>query len=421
MEEVENGEVEKNSVEGVVEKENDHGVVENEKKDKNSEGEKSEPLIDADSMLGKSKSQLLKEMDLPQVVPSFVNLPYPHLAKKKKKKEGQFKKFMELFSQLQVNIPFREALDQMVYAKFMKELLTGRRKPKDDENIELSENCSAILQRKLPPKMKDLGVFTIPCTVGNVNIGRALCDLGASINLIPLSIMKKLGCGEPKHKRMTLTLAYRTISYPYGVLEDVLVQVNDLVFPAHFVILDMAEDEEMSLLLERPFLATVRALIDVEMGELILRFQDEQVVFHIFEAMKHRTENPQCYQIDVVEEIVEDDSRDPQPTQPMKKVIVNSIEGCDKDEDFEVKECIKKLEASKEEVDPMKVEDLMVEDANGAPRVLKEGGEVQSLPKLKELPSHLKYVFLTKDDFKPVIINNSLTPLEENKLMRVLM
>jgi len=166
VEEVDNGEVEKNS---------DEDVVENEKKDKNSEGEKSEPLIDADSMLRKSKSQLLKEMDLPQVAPSYVKLPYPHLAKKKKKKEGQFKKFMELFSQLQVNIYFREALEQMpVYAKFMKELLTGRRKPKDDENITLSENCSAILQRNLPPKMKDPGASTIPCTVGKVNIGRAL-------------------------------------------------------------------------------------------------------------------------------------------------------------------------------------------------------------------------------------------------------
>ena len=176
-EEVENREVENNSDEVVVEKESDHGVVEKEKKDKNYKGEKSEPLIDADSMLRKSKSQLLKEMDLPQVVPSYVKLPYPHLSKKKKKKEGQFKKFMELFSQLQLNNPFREALEQMsVYAKFMKELLTGRRKPKDDENIALSENCSAILQRMLSPKLKDPGAFTIPCTIWKVNVGRAQCD-----------------------------------------------------------------------------------------------------------------------------------------------------------------------------------------------------------------------------------------------------
>jgi len=103
-------------------------VVEKEKKEK-IEGEKSEKMIDEDSILTKSKSQILKDGDKPQVVPSYVKLPYPHLAKKKKKEESQFKKFMELFSQLQVNIPFGEAFDQIpVYAKFMKELLTDRRK-----------------------------------------------------------------------------------------------------------------------------------------------------------------------------------------------------------------------------------------------------------------------------------------------------
>jgi len=111
------GESEKN-VEDVVEKEIEHGVVENERdqgvvkneRKKKIEGEKSEKLIDEDSILRKSRSQLLKDRDKPQIIPSYVKLPYPHLAKKKKKEEGQFKKFMELFSQLQVNIPFGEAL-----------------------------------------------------------------------------------------------------------------------------------------------------------------------------------------------------------------------------------------------------------------------------------------------------------------------
>ncbi|XP_039688633.1 uncharacterized protein [Medicago truncatula] len=241
--------VEKETEHVEVEKESDQGVVENEKK-KKTEGEKNERLIDEDSILRKSKSQILKDGDKPQIIPSYVKLPYPHLAKKKKKEEEQFKKIMQLFSQLQANIPFGEALDQMpVYAKFMKEMLTGRRKPKDDENISLSENCSAILQRKLPPQLKDPGAFTIPCSIGPVDIGRALCDLGASINLMPLSMMKKIGGGEPKPTRMTLTLADRSISYLFGVLEDVLVKVNDIIFPADFVILDMAEDEDMPLII----------------------------------------------------------------------------------------------------------------------------------------------------------------------------
>lgn len=305
VEEEKNGEVEKNDEE-VVEKKNEQEEVENERKRKMEE-EKNEKLIDEDSILRRTKSQILKDGDKPQIIPSYVKLPYPHLAKKKKKEDGQFKKFMDIFSQLQVNIPFIEALDQMpIYAKFIKELLTGRRKPKDDENISLSENCSAILQKKLPPKLKDPGAFTIPCSIGPVNIGRALCDLGASINLMPLSMMKKLGCGEPKPTRMTLTLADRSISHPFGVLEDVLVKVNELVFPADFVILDMAEDEEMPLILGRPFLATGRALIDVAMGQLVLRFHSEQVVFNIFEEMKHRLENPSCYQMNDVGEFIED-------------------------------------------------------------------------------------------------------------------
>jgi len=264
--------------------------------------------------------------------------------------------------------------------------------------------------------LKDLGAFTIPCTIGKVSVGRALCDLGASINLMPISMMQKLGCGEPKPTRMTLTLADHTISYPYGVLEDVLVQVNELVFRADLVILDMTEDEDMSLLLGRPFLATGHALIDVELGELMLRFKNEQVVFNIFEAIKHRTENPQCYRIDVVDEIVEDNSREPQPTQPMEKTLVNSIEGCDKDEDLEVKECVKQLEARKQEVEPVKIEDLLGEKTLGAQLVSKEG---EKNPELIELPSHLKYIFLSKDASKLAITSNTLTRLEEEKLTRV--
>jgi hypothetical protein len=173
--------------------------------------------------------------------------------------------------------------------------------------------------------LKDPCSFTIPCSLGEVKVGRALCDLGASINLMPLSMMKKLNCGEPKSTRMTLTLADRSVTYPYGVLEDVLVKVNDLLFPADFVILDMDEDSEVPLLLGRPFLATGRALIDVELGKLILRFQDEQVIFDVFEAMRHQSENPQCYRVDVIENIVEETSRVETPTLTIEKVIVNSI------------------------------------------------------------------------------------------------
>jgi len=153
------------------------------------------------------------------------------------------------------------------------------------------------------------------------------------------------------------------------------------------------------------------------MGQLMLRFHNEQVVFNIFEAMQHRVENRKCYWIDVVDEIVEDNSREPQPTQPMEKAIVNSIKSYDHDEDLEVKECVKQLEASKQEIELVKIEKLLVENNKEAQTL---SVEEEKNPEWKELPSHLKYVFLSKDASKPTIINNTLTPLEEEKLMRVL-
>lgn len=94
---------------------------------------------------------------------------------------GQFKSFMEMLTALQVNVLFCDALEQMpVHVKFMKELLNGKRKFKDDENVALAEECSAIIQRKLPPKLTDPCIFTIPCSIGSLKIGQTLCDLGGA-------------------------------------------------------------------------------------------------------------------------------------------------------------------------------------------------------------------------------------------------
>ena len=111
----------------------------------------------------------------------------------------------------------------LVYAKFKKDLLTRKCKLEHDESIALTKEYIAIIQRKLPPKLKDLRLFNIPCTIRKLKIGNALCDLGASINLMPLSTMKKLDCGEPKPTHMTFTLSDRYINYPYVVLEDMFV------------------------------------------------------------------------------------------------------------------------------------------------------------------------------------------------------
>ena len=141
----------------------------------------------------------------------------------------------------------------------------------------LTEESSAILQKKLPPKLKDPGSFTIPCTIGKSYFDRALCDLGASINLMPFSVFRKLGLGEVKLTTISLQLADRSIKYPRGVIEDVLVKIDKFIFPADFIVLDMDEDEKIPLILGRPFLAMGRTLIDVQQGKLVLRVEEDEV------------------------------------------------------------------------------------------------------------------------------------------------
>ena len=117
----------------------------------------------------------------------------------------QFGKFMDIFKKLQINIPFVEELEQMPgYLKFVKDILSKKRKLGDYEIVTLSEECRTILQKKLPPKLKDLGSFTIPCAIGNAVFERALCDLGSSINLMPWSIFKKPKLGEVRLTTITL-------------------------------------------------------------------------------------------------------------------------------------------------------------------------------------------------------------------------
>ena len=190
-------------------------------------------------------------------------IPYPQRLKKHKL-DKQFTKFMEVFKKLHINIPFADALEQMPsYVKFMKDILSQKRRLVDFETVNLTEECSAILKRKLPQKLKDPGSFTIPCTIGNAIFERALCDLGAIINLMSLSIFKRLGLGEARLTTVTLQLADRSLKHPRGVIEDVLVKVDKFIFPADFIVLDMEEDKEIPIILGRLFLATGRAMIDV--------------------------------------------------------------------------------------------------------------------------------------------------------------
>ncbi|XP_062075840.1 uncharacterized protein LOC133779964 [Humulus lupulus] len=133
----------------------------------------------------------------------------------------------------------------------------------DYETMALTEECNAILQRKLPQKLRDPGIFTTPCTISNFECKHTLCDLRANINLLSLLIYRRLGLGEAKPTIVTLQLADRSVGHPRGIIEDVLVKIDKFIFPTDFIVLDMEEDTNVTIILGRPFLATRQALIDL--------------------------------------------------------------------------------------------------------------------------------------------------------------
>ncbi|XP_049399833.1 uncharacterized protein LOC125863904 [Solanum stenotomum] len=162
------------------------------------------------------------------------------------------------------------------YAKFMKDLVTKKRAV-SFENDERLQHCSAISTRSLVQHKEDPRDLTIPCTIGKMLFAKSLCDLGARINLMPLSIYKKLGLGVPKPTAMCLLMANRTLKKPIGVLQDILVKVGTFIFPTDFVILDCEVDFDVPIILGRPFLATGCALVDIEKGQMKFRLNKKEV------------------------------------------------------------------------------------------------------------------------------------------------
>ncbi|XP_057723900.1 uncharacterized protein LOC130939851 [Arachis stenosperma] len=193
-----------------------------------------------------------------------------------------------------------------LYAKFLKDLINKKRNWLEKETILLTEECSAVIQRGIPPKLKDPGGFVVSCTIGKTILNKALCDLGASINLMPLSMMRKLDIEELKSTRMSLVMADRSIKTPNGIVENLLVKIGEFIFPADFVILDTEEEGSDSIILGRPFLHTARAIIDVEKGEMVFRVHNEQMIINVFKSMQNSPEQEDYVKVDMIESLVEE-------------------------------------------------------------------------------------------------------------------
>ncbi|XP_019057520.1 PREDICTED: uncharacterized protein LOC104808408 [Tarenaya hassleriana] len=211
-----------------------------------------------------------------------------------------------MLKKLEITMPFTEAILQMPsYTKFLKDILTKKRVV-EKETVSLNTECSALIQHELPPKQADPGSFSIPCKLGNVSIDRALCDLGASVSLLPLSIFKKLNVGELKPTRMALQLADRSVKYPAGILEDVPLKVGNFYVPVDFVVLDMDEDSRVPIILGRPFLNTADAVIHVRAGRLTMKIGDETVEFTLDQNLKQPSVMDSSYFIDMIEVLTEE-------------------------------------------------------------------------------------------------------------------
>ena len=330
-------------------------------------------------------------------VPAYTPaVPFPQRLQKSRKEE-QVSKFLDIFKKIEINIPFTEVINQMrLYAKFQKEILSKKRKIAEEGIVNFTVTCSAIIQQKLPAKMKDPGSFTIPFSIGKYEFKKALCDSGASINLMPLSVVQRLNLGELTPTAITLQMADRSMTQPEGILEDVLVKVGKFIFPVDFFIRQMEEDTQVPLLLGKPFLATGAALIDVQKGELTLRVGDEAVHFNINRILEHPN--------------VEADSS--------MAVRNNSLLNVELNSDCIIQHSINEIEMNFQylksfdcEVLPSNVfnkETVSIINENNQDEISsqnQQAHEPETSSKgltLKELPSHLKYEYL-----EPAIMRSS--------------
>ncbi|XP_045791784.1 uncharacterized protein LOC123886512 [Trifolium pratense] len=282
-----------------------------------------EPIAVEDGQTSQAKEVIENDQEKPYVPPPPYKPPIPYPQRlAKSKNPGQFEKFIEMLKRLHIDIPFIEAITQIPsYAKFLKEILSNKRKIEDIGQVE----CNAISENKLAPKLEDPGNFSIPCVVGRYVIDKALCDLGASVSLMPLSICKRLGLGELKPTKMSLQLADRSIKYPLGILENVPVRIGKLFIPTDFVIMDIREDIDIPILLGRPFLATAGAIINVKKGKLTFEVGDEKIEFILSQFTKGPTFKNSCCRLEKVEGHIDKPTYEQVPPDILKPRPVNDI------------------------------------------------------------------------------------------------
>ncbi|GJX86836.1 reverse transcriptase domain-containing protein [Tanacetum coccineum] len=255
-------------------------------------------IPESDVLKNLSKTTPIPESDIPKSLPK-PNIPYP--SQRDDQKGGRVGG--------RGGGEGRKKRGGRGFAPTIKSLLMNKEKLLELAKIPLNENCSAMLLKKLPEKLGDPGKFLIPCNFPGMDVCHALADLGASINLMPLSIWKKLSLPELTPTRMTLELADRSITYPKGLAEDVFVKVGKFHFPTDFVVVDFEADPRVPLILGRSFLRTGRALIDVYGEEITLRVDNEAVTFNLDQTTRYSSTNDKSVnRIDIIDAVCEENA-----------------------------------------------------------------------------------------------------------------
>nr|GEU93420.1 reverse transcriptase domain-containing protein [Tanacetum cinerariifolium] len=356
-----------------------------------------------------SVAQTQTQIDEPVVAPKAKpTIPYPSRINKEKLREKDdllALKFMKNFRNLHFELSFADALLHMPkFALMFRNLLNNKDKIIDLIKTPVNENCSAVILKKFSEKLGDPGRFLIPCDFSEMDKCLALADLDASINRMPLSIWEKLNLLDFTKTRMILELVDRTISTPTAIAEDVFVKVGTFFFPADFVVIDYISDPRVPLILERPFLRTARALIDVHGVQMTLRHDDQSITFKVGDTKTFSYNIIESVnRVDVIDVACEEFaqevlrfsniSKSGNPTLTLEPIISTSPTSFTP---FNGEQKFKELKT--------------VESSSDEPPELE----------LKDLPSHLEYAFLEGNDKLPVIIAKNLKDKEKTALLKVL-
>ncbi|KAL4295954.1 hypothetical protein GQ457_12G013970 [Hibiscus cannabinus] len=311
---------------------------------------------------------------------------------------------MDILKQVHINLPLVEALQQMSnYAKFLKDMVIRKKHIEEFETATATKTCLALMHNKVPTKKTDPGSFTSECFIGHNYPTKALCDPGASINLMPKSLFQKLGIGKAKPTTVMLQLADHSYVQPEGKIEDILVQVDKFIFPADFLILDCETNTNAPIILGRLFLATGRVLFDFENEELIFKVNDQQFKKAILRPNNQAADIDDCWTVQTPRNLTTSHSIYPDNKEALDKVVDQTHpETCNWIQ----------LRAGK-----------YFEPINYTTKTCKiEKPSTEQPPKLelKQLPEQLKYVYLGENETLPVIISFKLQATQEEKLIETL-